>query len=332
MIRFANPEVLLFLFLLPLLLFLKGKQGNSPSILYSYIEIMKFVSKKRKSKPGRLLFILRLVCLSFLIIALARPQFGRSTSEIEASGIDILLAVDVSGSMEALDFKIGDKHINRLEVVKSVVSKFILQRPNDRIGLIGFAGKPYVVSPLTLDHDWLEKRLEVTKIGMSEDGTAIGSAIAAGVNRLKDQKAKSKIMILLTDGMNNAGKISPLTSAEVAKTLGIKIYTIGAGSHGEVPIPARDRFGGTRLVMAKVDIDEETLSKVADITGGQYYRATDTDSLERIYDEINKMEATTRKVKKFEHYNELFYWFAGIGLIILAIEILLANTRYRRLP
>jgi Ca-activated chloride channel family protein len=251
---------------------------------------------------------------------------------VEASGIDILLAVDVSGSMEALDFHIKGEPVNRIDVVKKVVSKFIEERPNDRIGLVAFAGRPYMVSPLTLDHNWLQQRLETINTGMVEDGTAIGSAIASGVNRLRDQKAKSKIVILLTDGMNNAGKISPLTSAEAAGALGIKVYTIGAGSRGEVPVPVTDQFGNRQLVTARVDIDEDTLKKVARMTGAHYYRATDTDSLERIYNEINKLETTTRKIKKFEHRNEVFPWVAIPALLFLGIELTLAHTRFRRLP
>jgi len=189
-----------------------------------------------------------------------------------------------------------------------------------------------MVSPLTLDHHWLQQRLEGVRTGMVEDGTAIGSAIASCVNRLRDQKAKSKIVILLTDGMNNAGKVSPLTAAEAAEALGIKVYTIGAGSHGEVPVPVTDPFGDRKLVTARVDIDEETLQKVAQMTGARYYRATDTDSLTKIYNEINKLETTTQKIKKFEHHNEMFLWAALPALLLLGLELFLGQTRFRRLP
>jgi len=197
---------------------------------------------------------------------------------------------------------------------------------------VAFAGRPYMVSPLTLDHDWLQQRLETVKTGMVEDGTAIGSAIASGVNRLRDQKAKSKIVILLTDGMSNAGKISPLTAAEAAEALGIKVYTIGAGSRGEVQVPVTDQQGNRRLVRAKVDIDEDTLKKVARMTNAHYFRATDTDSLNKIYDEINKLEKTTRKIKKFERRNEMFLWAALPALLLLVFELILGQTRFRRLP
>jgi Ca-activated chloride channel family protein len=259
--------------------------------------------------------------LFLLILALARPQLGSSTTEIEASGIDILLAVDVSGSMEAMDFTLGGRPANRLEVVKQVVDEFIEQRPNDRIGLLAFAGRPYLVSPLTLDHSWLRKRLESLEIGMIEDGTAIGSAIGSGTNRLRDRKSKSRILILLTDGMNNAGRIPPLIAAEAAETLNIKVYTIGAGTRGEAPMPVTDNIGRRRLIRAKVDIDEETLTKVAEKTGAIYFRATDTASLARIYDEINKMETTTRTIKKFESYRELFLFFVLGALLLLTLEL-----------
>jgi len=258
---------------------------------------------------------------------LARPQQGNTTTEIKASGIDILLAVDVSGSMQAMDFTLKGNPADRLDVVKSVVDQFIDARPNDRIGLVAFAGKPYMVSPLTLDHDWLRKRLETLSIGMVEDGTAIGSAIGSGINRLREKDAKSRIMILLTDGMNNAGKVPPLVAAEAAETLKIKIYTIGAGTRGEAPMPIVDNFGRKRLVRARVDIDEETLAKVAQMTGARYFRATDTQSLQKIYDEINSMETTTRTIKNFEHYRELFPFPLLAALLFFGLELLRNRNR-----
>jgi len=332
MFHFNHPEVLWLLLLIPLLGFLRGKRGLAASLRYPTSQTAKALAGARKSRAGKWLGTLRMLALGLLVVALARPQIVHGTSEVEASGIDILLALDVSGSMEALDFTIKGKPVNRIDVVKKVVKKFIDERPNDRIGLVAFAGRPYMVSPLTLDHQWLLQRLQGIRAGMVEDGTAIGSAIASGVNRLRDQKAESKIVILLTDGMNNAGKVTPLTSAEAAEALGIKVYTIGAGSRGEVPIPVTDQFGNRQLVRAKVDIDEETLKRVAAMTGAHYYRATDSDSLEKIYDEINKLEKTTRKIKKFEHRNEIFSWLAISALLFLGLELLLSNTRFRRLP
>ena len=327
--RFLHPEFLWLLTLLPLLAFFYGRRGVGPSLIFSSISIAASVAAAGKVRPGRLSFFLKLGVLCLLILALARPQQGNSTTEIEASGIDILLAVDVSGSMEAMDFTLGGQPANRLEVVKKVVDEFIKQRPNDRIGLLAFGGRPYLVSPLTLDHNWLRKRLESLEIGMVEDGTAIGSAIGSGTNRLRDRKSKSRLLILLTDGMNNAGRIPPLIAAEAAETLQIKVYTIGAGTRGEAPIPVTNRFGQRQLVRARVDIDEKTLTEVAEITGARYFRATDTASLAKIYEEINSMETTTRTIKNFEHYRELFPFFVLGALILLGFA--LYNSR-KKLP
>ncbi len=325
--RFMYPEFLWLILLLPLLALLRGRRGAAPSLLFSSTAIAATLASGRKSLVGRLLAAVKLVAIGFLLVAFARPQLGNTTTEIEASGIDILLAVDVSGSMEAMDFKLKNKPVNRLKVVKSVVDQFIEERPNDRIGLVAFSGRPYLISPLTLDHNWLRKRLESLSIGMIEDGTAIGSAIGTGTKRLNDQKSKSRIMILLTDGMNNAGKVPPLTAAEAARALGIKIYTIGAGTRGHAPTPVIDAFGRKRLVNMKVDIDENTLTRVAEMTGATYFRATDTASLEKIYDEINKMETTTRSIKQFEHYRELFGLLIGLSLFCIVADMILQRRR-----
>ena len=255
-----------------------------------------------------------------------------SFEEREAAGFEIVIAIDVSGSMRALDFELDGKQVDRLTAVRSVVMDFVEARQGDRIGLLAFAGRPYLVSPLTLDHDWLLQNLERLQIGLVEDGTAIGSALAAGTNRLRDREAKSRIVILLTDGVNNAGKISPLMAAEAARALGLKAYTILAGTGGEVPIPVTDRFGRQRVVTARVDVDEGTLAEVAKLTGGRFFRATDTDSLAQIYEEIDAMEKTTAKLEKFERYRELYPWLVLAALGLLALELLLSETRLRRLP
>jgi len=234
--------------------------------------------------------------------------------------------------MQALDFKIDHERVSRIEVVKSVVSKFIDERPDDRIGLIAFAGAPYLVSPMTLDHDWLQQNLERVSTGAVDDGTAIGSAIAACVNRLRLTPAKSKVVILLTDGVNNTGKISPLAAAEAAKAMGVKIYTVGVGVRGNAPIPIRDAAGNTRLITVKVDVDEKTLQAVADETGGKFYRATDTDSLQKIYEQINRFEKTAQTVQKFERTEELYPWALIPSLAILGLGLTLQQTWARRLP
>jgi len=330
---FANPWLLSLLLLIPLASFLKGKRGGAPGVRFSSVSSAREVGALPRSRAGQFLAALRLLGLACLIVALARPQIGRGTTEIEASGIDILLAIDVSTSMKALDFMIGGQHIDRLSVVKRTVKKFVKERPNDRIGLLAFAAVPYSMSPLTLDHDWLEQRLDSVTFGQVEDGTAIGSAIVASLNHLRDQKAKSRILILLTDGVNNSGDVEPSAAAEAAEALGIKIYTIGAGTMGRAPYPAgTDFFGRPRTQQIEVEIDEETLHQVAQKTGGKYYRATDTRSLETIYGEINKLETTVRKVKKYQSFEELFFWALLPGLFLIAGEIALSETRYRRLP
>ena len=234
--------------------------------------------------------------------------------------------------MQALDFLVDRQRVNRIEVVKAVVSKFIDERQDDRIGIIAFAGSPYLVSPITLDHDWLQQNLERVTVGNADDGTAIGSALAASVNRLRLTQAKSKVVVLLTDGVNNTGKISPLAAAEAARALGIKVYTIGVGVRGDAPIPVRDAAGNRRIVMAKVDVDEKTLQAIADKTGGKFYRATDTDSLRQIYEQINSLEKTAQTVQKFEHTEELYPYLVIPALAILGLSLLLQQTRLRRLP
>lgn len=331
--RFANPQLLWLLVLLPLLAALRGRAGQGvAALLYPAADIVRRSGRAVTSSAGRMRLLLRALALALLIVALARPQQGIGTAEVETSGIDIVLGIDVSGSMRALDFELDGQRADRLQVVKSVVRRFVEARKEDRLGIVGFAGRPYLVSPLTLDHDWLTQNLERVRIGLIEDGTAVGSAIAASVNRLRDQKAKSKVVILLTDGVNNAGKVAPLTAAEAARALGIKVYTIAAGTQGEAPMPVVDRFGNERVVMAPVEVDEDTLRKVAETTGGAFFRATDTATLEGIYAQIDQLERTTETVKRYEQYHELFFWPLLLGLLVLAAELVLAETRLRSLP
>jgi Ca-activated chloride channel family protein len=232
-----------------------------------------------------------------------------------------------------VDFTIGSQRANRVEAVKKVAQRFIEERPNDRIGIIAFAGRPYRVSPLTLDHDWLIKSLnDRVQIGLVEDGTAIGSALATAENRLKDRDAKTKIIVLLTDGDNNAGKVMPITAAEAAKALGIRIYTIGAGTRGMAPYPFTTPFGQTIYQNIQVEIDEDTLKKIADISGGEFFRATDTRSLQEIFAEIDKLEKTKIEVEKIAQYRDLFQWFLIAGISLLTIEIAASQTIWRRLP
>jgi len=330
--QFLHPDFLFLLVLLPVLAIWKARWGQPVAVKIPSTGDAESIGAKPRSKIGGFMLLLGLLGLALLIVAFARPRLGKGSSEIESSGIDIVLTLDVSGSMEALDFKLQGKPANRLEVVKDVVDKFVGQRPNDKLGMVAFAGRPYLVSPLTMDHEWLAKRLKEVKLHQIEDGTAIGSAIASSVDHLRDSQAKSRIIIMLTDGVNNAGAANPLTTAEAAKALGIKIYTIGAGTQGEAPFPARDMFGQPHMQMVKVEIDDKMLTDIANATGGQYFRATDTDSLTHIYEEINKLETTTRKLKKYQQYEELYLWFLVPGLLVLLLELVLSQTRFRRLP
>jgi len=335
MIRFLQPEWLTLLALLPLVLIWRGRRGTVAAVEYSNITAAKTAARESRSRFGRWTRFLPIAAAALMIVGLARPQLVHGRTEVEASGIDIMLAVDVSGSMQALDFKVNGTPVNRLDVVKSAVAKFIEDRPNDRIGIIAFAGAPYLVSPPTLDHDWLQQNLDRVKIAENmdvEDGTAIGSAIASGTNRLRNLPSKSKIIVLLTDGENNAGKISPVAAADAAKALGVKVYTIGAGVEGNAPMPVKDAAGNTQIVMAKVDVDTDMLQNIANKTGARFYRATDTDSLQNIYSEINTLEKSTAKVHKFEKVKDVFAWALMPAFALLGFGVYLEQTRLRRLP
>jgi Ca-activated chloride channel family protein len=332
MTHFLQPEWFWLLVLLPIVMLWRGRRGPVAAIEYSDVSLAREVARASRNRIGRLLWVLPILACALMIAGLARPQRAHSRTEVTANGIDIVLGLDVSGSMQALDFKIDHERVSRIEVVKSVVSKFIDERPDDRIGLIAFAGAPYLVSPMTLDHDWLQQNLERVSTGAVDDGTAIGSAIAACVNRLRLTPAKSKVVILLTDGVNNTGKISPLAAAEAARAMGVKIYTVGVGVRGNAPIPIRDAAGNTRLITVKVDVDEKTLQAVADETGGKFYRATDTDSLQKIYEQINRFEKTAQTVQKFERTEELYPWALIPSLAILGLGLTLQQTWARRLP
>jgi Ca-activated chloride channel family protein len=251
---------------------------------------------------------------------------------LKTEGIDIVLAVDVSGSMLAMDFKVNDKPVDRISVVKQVVKEFIAARPNDRIGMVAFAGRAYVASPLTLDHDWLECNLDRIKVGLIEDGTALGSGLGTAVNRLRNPKANSRVVVLLTDGVNNVWKVQPLDAAKAAKEFRVRVYTVGAGTQGVAPMPV---MMGGRIVgyqPMQVEIDEALLTKIAEETGGRYFRATDTESLREIYRQIDKLEKREIEPVKYEDWRELFPWFLVPGIGCLLLVVALENTRLRRLP
>jgi Ca-activated chloride channel homolog len=326
---FAHPVLLLLLLALPVLALLKGRAGRRAAFLYSSVGLVHGLAGVTRSRAGALLAALRWLALALFIVALARPQKGEGEAKITASGVDIVVAIDLSTSMLAEDFQRG---VNRLDLAKTVLEDFIRKRPSDRIGLVAFAGRPYVASPLTLDHDFLLLNLERLRIGMIEDKTAIGSALTAALNRLREVESKSKIVILMTDGQNNAGKVPPLTAAEAAEALAVKVYTIGVGKRGLADYPQTDPFGRRFYRQMQVDIDDDTLTKVAEKTGGRYFRADKPETLRTIYAEIDRLEKTEVEVKKFQRYTELFPWFALGGLGLLLTELGLSNTVWRRLP
>lgn len=331
---FAHPYFLLLLLLLPLAAWLKGRRGQPPAFVYSSVQLVRGIQDLAKSRAGRLLATLRWLALAPLILALAQPRLTKfDTTKTTASGIDIVVAFDLSGSMAAEDFEIRGQRVNRVTMARNVLERFIAKRPNDRIGLVAFATQAYIASPITLDHDFLLKNLERLDLNtINGNQTAIGSGLSTAVNRLRELKSKSKIVILMTDGVNNAGKIAPLTAAEAAQALGVKVYTIGVGTEGQAPMPATDMFGRRVYQMVPVDIDEATLTKISDMTGGKYYRADNAEKFAAIYREIDKLEKTEADVQKFAHHTELFTWLITTGLVLLTAEIALGQTVLRRLP
>jgi Ca-activated chloride channel homolog len=330
---FAHPYFLLLLLLLPLLAGLKGKRGSPPAFLYSSVKLVEGLTRARRSRAGNFLAALRWLTLAIFIFALAQPRVSKSTTTVKASGVDIVIALDMSGSMVSEDFVVKDERVNRFNMARSVIKKFIDQRPNDRIGLVVFATQAFVATPLSLDHDFLQENLERLKIGaISENSTAIGDGLATSINRLRDLKSKSKIIVLATDGQNNSGKIEPLMAADAAATLGVKVYTVGIGEQGSAPMPVF--MGGQKVGYQNVpvDVDEDTLQKIADKTGGRYYRADNAEKFQQIYAEIDKLEKTEATISKYTEYKELFPWFVAAGFLLLLIEITLGQTLFRMLP
>lgn len=329
---FKDAWVLLFLPAVIVAAYVLRKRENSAHIKFSAQELLRGFKPTLKVHLSGYLGYLRAAVIALFIVSLARPCLPLEQAPVSSEGIDIVLAVDCSGSMLAEDFKLGARRQNRLEIVKQVVREFIQGRNSDRIGLVAFAGRAYTVCPLTLDYSWLVENLQRVQIGMIEDGTAVGSAIGSSLNRLKDVPAKSKVIILLTDGVNNAGKIAPLTAADTARALGIKIYTIGAGTKGMVPYPAKDFFGRTVYQQVQIDLDEDMLKQAAEKTNGKYFRATDTESLRRIYQEIDALEKRRIEEKGYQEYQELFGRFLLPAIALLLLEVVLANTVLRRIP
>ena len=324
-ISFAQPWFfLLFLLLLPMFFFYKNSQV---AIAYSSLDHFPQKISLMSYFFAHLSFFIRMLVLSLFILALARPQLGRKEGERKTQGLDMILAIDTSESMMALDLKVRGRRMDRLSVIKSVVGEFIEKRTDDRLGLVVFGAQAYSQTPLTLDHDVLKTYLDGLSIGMAGRSTAIGDALGVAINSIKDVKSKSKIIILLTDGENTAGKLDPLQMLEVAKSLGIKIYTIGVGSQGRVPIPTA--FGVRKFPMK---IDEKLLKKIAGDTGALYFRAENTEALVKIYESIDKLEKSELKVKSYRRYDEKYVSLLWVAFFLFVFEILLSASRFRRIP
>lgn len=327
--RFADAWILFFLLVLPVIVYLNWKlsKKRKSTLVFSNLALVRQTAHRKSDWTRVLLTSLRVLALAAGILALARPQSGIQGEEVKTEGIDIVLAMDVSSSMLAEDIE-----PNRIAAAKTVASDFVRGRRNDRIGLVIFSGRSYTQCPLTTDYGIITALLEELEVGMIEDGTAIGTGLGVAVNRLRDSEAKSKVIILLTDGRNNRGEIDPKTAAELASTFGIKVYTIGAGKKGLARYPVDDPVFGRRYVQIQVDIDEDTLKSIAEISEGQYFRATDRASLEEIYHEIDQLEKTEIEITEFTRYSELFHFPLGVAILLLMIELLLRNTRFRKLP
>lgn len=327
--RFADPGFLALLALVPLFVwwYVRRQSRRGASLRFSSLAPVRAAAPAGAGRWRHLLIALRALGLALLIVAFARPQSGVTGENVLTQGIDIVLAVDLSSSMLAEDLE-----PNRLEAAKAVAADFVRGRRNDRIGLVVFAADAYTQAPLTLDYDVITSLLAGLEVGLVEDGTAIGMGIAAGVKRLEDSDAESKVLIVLTDGRNNRGAIDPVTAAQAAQALGIRIYTIGAGTTGEAPYPVDDPRFGRRYVPIRVDIDETTLRETAELTGGRYFRATDRESLAAIYDEIDKLETTEIEVQQFTRYGELFHYPLLLGMLVVLVEATLAHTRLQKIP
>ncbi len=329
MVKFANPQYLwLFLVYIPLIIwYIYQHRGAYPSMNMSSIMPLKNMAKSYKQYFIHVLFIIRLIIIGCIILVIARPQIYGNWRTTKTEGIDIVIAMDVSTSMLARDFK-----PDRLEAAKVVANKFVSSREYDNIGLVIFAGESFTAVPMTIDRSALTNHITNTKMGLLDDGTAIGNGIITAVNRIKDGKAKSKIIILLTDGSNNSGNIEPIPAAEIAKKYGIKIYTIGVGRNGTAPYPQIDYFGRVTYVPQQVIIDEETLKSIASITGGKYFRATNNNVLSDVFNEIDKLEKTEMDIRHFSHTEDDFSVWAWIALCLFIIERGLRYTLLRTIP
>lgn len=344
--QFQYPWLLALLALLPLYAVLRGRTGKLSALRFSSADVARAAGASARSAAGRLLLFLRLLTVALLIVALAGPRFANDRTETETRGVDIMLVLDLSFSMIALDMAKPGEHTTRFDIARTVLEDFIRQRPDDRIGLIVFSGVPYLASPITLNHDWLLQNLRRLYIGIIRDlrevGTAIGDATASGARRLKDQKeSTSRIIILLTDGDNNKGEIDPVPAAQLAAALGVKVYTIGIGIDQPCRLPDFDMNTGKLLLdpagnivptMTIQPANYDVLNKMSGLSGARSYRATNLRELQRIYADIDRLEKSEVKMRRYTTYTPLFQWPLLAALGLLALELVLANTRYRRVP
>ena len=328
-LRFENPRMLwLLLVIVPMVGYyiFRTFQGRA-AVQISSIEGVAAARRTAKYWLRHIPFILRCSMVALMIVVISRPQTSEHYNNTNAEGIDIVMALDISGSMLARDFQ-----PDRMEAAKKITSQFIIERPTDRIGLVVFAGEAFTQSPLTTDHVSLVNLLSQIKSGMIDDGTAIGNGLATAVNRLKESKAPSKVIILLTDGVNNTGQIDPKTAADIAAEYGLRVYTIGVGSEGVAPYPAYDPWGKVVYQMGKVEIDEKLLEEISEKTGGRYFRATDNTKLAEIYTEINKLEKAKIEVENFTKYTELYHLYLLMALVLFVLEILCRYVIFRTIP
>jgi Ca-activated chloride channel family protein len=321
---FAHPYFLLLLLLLPVFAWLKGGRGAAPAFLYSSLNLVQGLTGLRRSQAGNFLAALRWLVLAASIIALAQPRLAKSTTQVKASGIDIVVALDLSGSMNTPDYIVGGQGVSRFNMAKSVLKKFVAERPDDRIGLVVFAAQAFIASPMTLDHDYLLDNIERLEIGtINSDATAIGDGLTTALNRLRNVQSKSKIIVLMTDGGNNSGKIDPITATQAAQALGVKIYTIGLGNR-----EITQRMGLPPGFLPDLD----TLKQISQMTGAKSYQGDNSEKLRNIYDDIDKMEKTEAVVNKYTQFKELFPGILAAGAALLLLEITLGQTIFRRLP
>lgn len=328
MFRFEDPVVLLLLVLVPVVAWAQVRRSRrGASIQYSAVDVVRAAGGTWARWTRHTPVGLRALALTALIVALARPQTGITTENVLTEGIDIVLVLDVSSSMLAEDLE-----PNRLEAAKAVAMNFVAGRRNDRLALVAFAGQAFTQAPLTFDYGVVRSLIGELEIGMIEDGTAVGMGLATAVKRLQASDAASKVVILLTDGRSNRGEIGPVTAAQMARALDVRVYTIGAGSQGTARVPVQSPLGGTRYATMEVDIDEPTLREVAEVTGGRYFRATDNESLASIYAEIDELERTEIEIENFTQFGEEFPLPLGLGFLLLMAELALSQTALRRLP